>query len=156
MNEELLKEQPCKDDYTEEDMEIDRQNIADLVYSGNAMHVCTAEHVKDQFDRAYKRFCAENHGTFTDIDILGLATRYVSNKKELKYHFISYNTLRLGYELMPCFTIVMTTTKKEFKDFKIDSPDGVFSYVYNFAGPDLSELGYTYFERKGKFPKRIG
>lgn len=33
--------------------------------------------------------------------------------------------------------------------------DGVFCYVYNLDCPDFSELGYSYFENKGKM-RRIG
>lgn len=58
---------------------------------------------------------------------------------------------------MPCANIIF----KDVKDtkFKLDDTDGVLTYVHNYDGPDMSELGYCYFEKnekKGNAYHRIG
>ena len=47
-----------------------------------------------------------------------------------------------------------------FKDksttaFKLDDPNGVLTYVYNFSADWCSELGYSFYERKGPSYHRI-
>lgn len=46
---------------------------------------------------------------------------------------------------MPCVNVIF----KDIKDtkYKLDDEDGVLTYVHNFEGPDLSELGYCFFEK---------
>lgn len=55
---------------------------------------------------------------------------------------------------MPCVNVIF----KDIKDtkFKLDDSDGVLTYVHNYDGPDMSELGYCYFEKKGNAYHRIG
>ena len=54
---------------------------------------------------------------------------------------------------MPCVNVIF----KDIKDtkYKLDDRDGVLTYVYNFEGPDLSELGYCFFEKRGNTYHRI-
>lgn len=65
------------------------------------------------------------------------------------------NTL---HKSMPCITYTCDEVDGEepFPD-ELDTPDGVFSYVYNWAAPDFSEFGYCFFElRDDGFYHRIG
>lgn len=53
---------------------------------------------------------------------------------------------------MPCATIIL---QDEGEELDIASAYGVFSYVYNFAAPECSEFGYSFFERMGNGYHRI-
>ncbi len=55
---------------------------------------------------------------------------------------------------MPCVNVIF----KDIEDtkFKLDDSYGVLTYVHNYDGPDMSELGYCYFEKKGNAYHRIG
>ena len=48
---------------------------------------------------------------------------------------------------MTCMTIILHD--KGEVNHSLDHEDGQFCYVYNFDAPDCSELGYSYFERRG-------
>lgn len=56
--------------------------------------------------------------------------------------------------------MIMITFVLEDKDleeeFELDSDYGVFSYVYNASHPDLSELGYTFFQYRMNRFHRVG
>ena len=49
-------------------------------------------------------------------------------------------------EGMPCVNIILVD---EGETLDLDSAEGVFCYVYNFAEPCLSEFGYSFFEKVG-------
>ncbi len=55
---------------------------------------------------------------------------------------------------MPCVNVIF----KDIEDtkFKLDNSEGVLTYVHNYDGPDMSELGYCFFEKKGNAYHRIG
>lgn len=83
-------------------------------------------------------------------DIYNKATQY-SNLEETFPVGISCSTL-FGGE----FKVINIIFKDKGKSLKLDDPDGVLCYVYNFDAPDLSELGYCFFERNGNAYHRIG
>lgn len=84
------------------------------------------------------------------VDIYNKATRYTDPKETVPVG-LSCSTL-LGGE----FRVVNIIFKDKGKSLKLDDPDGVLCYVHNFDAPDLSELGYCFFERQGSTYHRIG
>ena len=56
---------------------------------------------------------------------------------------------------MIMITFVLKDEELE-EEFRLDNEYGVFSYVYNATHPDLSELGYTYFQWDGHRYHRVG
>lgn len=83
-------------------------------------------------------------------DIYKKATRYTDLKKTVPVG-ISCSTLFRGE-----MRVINIVFKDKGKSLKLDDPDGVLCYVYNFDAPDLSELGYCFFERNGNAYHRIG
>lgn len=86
--------------------------------------------------------------SMTGEEIYKQATQYSEEKTYVCG--ISCTTL-LG---MPCVNLIM----KDEGDthFRLDSREGVLTYVFNFCGPDdLSELGYCFFKKFGPVFKRI-
>ena len=49
-------------------------------------------------------------------------------------------------EGMPCVNIILVD---EGETLDLDSDEGVYCYVYNFAEPCFSEFGYSFFEKVG-------
>lgn len=83
-----------------------------------------------------------NDKYMTGEEIYNEAVRYVDLKE----------TMIVG--LSCCTVMGMSCVNVIFKDikdtkFKLDDEDGVLTHVHNFGGPDLSELGYCYFEKAG-------
>lgn len=89
-----------------------------------------------------------NSKYMTGEDIYNEAVKYV-DLNETMIVGLSCCTL-MG---MPCVNVIF----KDIKDtkFKLDNEDGVLTHVHNFDGPDLSELGYCYFEKRGSAYHRI-
>lgn len=56
---------------------------------------------------------------------------------------ITTNTI----EGMKMITFTLDNEEEEFPE-RLDTPDGVFSYVYNITCPEFSELGYSFFREK--------
>lgn len=48
---------------------------------------------------------------------------------------------------MNVITFTLDNEEEEFPK-RLDTPEGVFSYVYNITCPECSELGYTFYEEK--------
>ena len=55
---------------------------------------------------------------------------------------------------MPCLNIIFKDIKNT--EFHLNDADGVLTYVHNYDGPDMSELGYCFFEKQGNTYHRIG
>lgn len=56
---------------------------------------------------------------------------------------------------MPLFTFALQT-KEDKCVFNLTSEEGCFSYVLNLTDPWSSEYGYSYFEKRGTYIRRIG
>lgn len=85
----------------------------------------------------------------TGEEILKLATQYA---KGATVKYIHIGRIQ-GFKML---TLVLKPKTSKAKEIKLESRNGVFSYVYNFDAPDLSELGYTFFRKTPKGFSRIG
>lgn len=87
----------------------------------------------------------EGHKYMTGEEIYNEAVKYVDLKKTM---IIGLSVCRILGGTMPCVNVIF----KDIKDakFHLDDEYGVLTHVHNFAGPDLSELGYCFFEKVGK------
>ena len=77
----------------------------------------------------------------TGAEIMKLALRYVKNGADVRFIHVGRIS---GFRMM---TLVLQDKKSKAKTVNLLSNNGVFSYVYNFDAPDLSELGYTFFQK---------
>lgn len=79
--------------------------------------------------------------------MMEMATHYISGE----YIVRAISTSMLGGEFR-CINIVMTTDEDDDPEYlgqwHLDDENGAFGYVANLDAPDLSELGYMFFEKR--------
>lgn len=120
---------------------------AELAMLGAAIPVTQKENVIYILDYIAK---ALGYEETTGAEIYAKATEFIDSKR----------TEIIG---LSCSTIMGTDKVVNiiFKDndnkpFQLDDPDGVLCYVYNFSCEWCSELGYCFFEKRGRSYYRIG
>ena len=120
---------------------------AELALMGRVVQILDRENMEYVLDYIAKVLnCTE----MTGAEIYAEATKY-TDPKETEPVGLSCSTL-FGGEMR----VVNIIFKDKGKSLKLDDPDGVLCYVHNFDAPDLSELGYCFFERQGSTYHRIG
>ena len=88
-------------------------------------------------------------GEAQGIEIYKKATEFI-NKDET--FIVGISCCRIYEDV--CICIIF---KDKLNDtFKIDDPDGTLVYTYNMSCPYCSELGYSFYGRKGTSYHRIG
>lgn len=114
---------------------------AELALMGIVTPICDKDNIVYMLDYIAKTIEGDDK-YMTGEEIYNEAVRYV-DLKETMIVGLSCCTL-MG---MPCVNVIF----KDIKDtkFKLDDEDGVLTHVHNFDGPDLSELGYCFFKKKG-------
>ena len=114
---------------------------AELALMGRVVQILDRENMEYVLDYIAKVLnCTE----MTGAKIYDEATKY-TDPKETEPVGLSCSTL-FGGEMR----VVNIIFKDKGKSLKLDDPDGVLCHVHNFDAPDCSELGYCFFERRGK------
>jgi hypothetical protein len=83
----------------------------------------------------------------TDLVYKGM-TKYL---REFTIHHMNLSVL----DGMKMITTTISTDE-DTEPYNLLSENGVFGYVYNEACPDFSELGYSYYKKKGAKVVRVG
>lgn len=113
---------------------VEQHNITYIL--GYIMSACGKKNVAETCEEAGQR-------------MLDLATYYISGDYIVRA--ISTSMLTIGGEKFRCLNIVMTTDEDDpeyLGQWTLDDENGAFGYVANLDAPDLSELGYMFYEKR--------
>lgn len=122
---------------------------AEMIMMGSTQTVSSDEEVKDILTYIRNTLKSSHKIDFDPEQVLKDSVKYCKGHTYKAINIITFDDMIL-------ISLVMTTDEDLDDEFDLLDTSGVLAYVYNTTYPDLSELGYVYFQKRGPIIKRVG